>query len=412
MTDSDFLFLLIASTAIDLAAAGAVLVIARLRRPGETLRASITPWRVLQMLVAAGLVFLAKLPILHRLGLGIFGLIHLIYLDTAILLPLAGTALLLCKAPPNRGAGKRWTTIPIRAISVVAIAAAPVAAYARWIEPFRLQLETVRIPISTERSGRDPVRIGVLADIQTDRISDHEREAVAEMMKLSPDVIVLPGDLFQAFSREQATAALPAIRELLSGLSAPGGVYFVLGDVDESDFIRRAIRGTAVRLLENEIIQTQIGDRQLTIGGVELAFGRPAARRIIDRLQTEDGASDIRILLSHRPDAVLKLGSERRIDLVVAGHTHGGQVAIPLFGPPMTLTKVPRTAAAGGFHRINGEPIYISRGIGLERGQAPRIRFLCPPEISLLRLEATVPMSESGPDAVTFRISGESGASD
>lgn len=401
MTDNGFQLLLLTSTAIDLAASGAVLIIARRGRRGETWRASITPLRVLQMLVAAGLVFAVKLPILRMCGLGFFGLIHLVFLDTALFLPLAGTALLLAGTPSNRGAASRWNTIAIRVISVVAISVAPAAAYARWIEPFRLQLETASIPISTVRAGRDSVRIGVLADIQTDRISDHERAAVARLMKLSPDVIVLPGDLFQPFTREQAMAALPAIRELLSGLSAPGGVYFVLGDMDESGFIRRAIQGTSVRLLENEIAHVPVGDRRLTIGGVELGFGSRAARGIIHRLQTEGGASDIRILLTHRPDAVLELGSEHRIDLVVAGHTHGGQVSIPLFGPPMTLSNIPRTAAAGGFHRVNGQPIYISRGVGHERGQAPRIRFLCPPEISLLRLET-----------IDSQIADKSGASD
>lgn len=388
MSENAFQILLLASTAIDLGAAGAVLIVARRRQPQGTRRYWITPLRVLLMLVIAGLVFVVKLPILRMLGLGFFGLIHLIYLDAVLLLPLAGTSLLLAGTPPSHRAGRRWTAIPIRVVSILGIAVAPAAVYARWVEPFRLQLETPRIPIATERAGHDTVRIGVLADIQTDRITDYEHVAVARLMKLTPDVIVLPGDLFQGFSREQAVAALPAIRELLSGLSAPGGVYFVLGDVDEPDFIRRATRGTAVRLLENEIVQTQIGDRLLTIGGVELRFDSRAARETVRRLQTEGGPSDIRILLAHRPDAVLELGPEHRIDLVVAGHTHGGQVAIPWFGPPMTLSKVPRSAAAGGFHKVNGEPIYISRGVGHERRQAPRIRFLCPPEISLLRLEA------------------------
>jgi predicted MPP superfamily phosphohydrolase len=74
--------------------------------------------------------------------------------------------------------------------------------------------------------------------------------------------------------------------------------------------------------------------------------------------------------------------------LLVAGHTHGGQVQIPFFGPPITLSRVPRSVAAGGFHSLDGRAIYVSRGIGNERGWAPRVRFLAPPEVSLLTLES------------------------
>jgi hypothetical protein len=72
------------------------------------------------------------------------------------------------------------------------------------------------------------------------------------------------------------------------------------------------------------------------------------------------------------------------IDLVIAGHTHGGQISLPLFGPPVTLSEAPRHVAAGGLHELGGRPIYVSRGVGLERGEAPRVRLGARPEISLL----------------------------
>jgi predicted MPP superfamily phosphohydrolase len=84
---------------------------------------------------------------------------------------------------------------------------------------------------------------------------------------------------------------------------------------------------------------------------------------------------------------VLDLEHDSGFDLVVAGHTHGGQVQLPLFGPAITLTGVPRHVAAGGQHEINGNLIYVSRGVGIERGQAPRLRFMCPPEIAILELK-------------------------
>jgi predicted MPP superfamily phosphohydrolase len=135
------------------------------------------------------------------------------------------------------------------------------------------------------------------------------------------------------------------------------------------------------------VARTRVGDRQITIGGIELDYGSAAAARTIDQLETAPGLDDVRLLLTHRPDPVLGLGPATRVDLVVAGHTHGGQVQLPFVGPLMTLTSVPRPVAAGGLHDLgSGRRIYVSRGVGLERGQAPRLRLLCPPEVSLLEL--------------------------
>ena len=96
----------------------------------------------------------------------------------------------------------------------------------------------------------------------------------------------------------------------------------------------------------------------------------------------------MRLLLAHRPDVGLTLPGRPRTDLVVAGHTHGGQVRLPLIGPPMILSDVPREVAAGGLHNLGeGRRVYVSRGVGVEHGgHAPRLRFLSPPEISLLTL--------------------------
>jgi predicted MPP superfamily phosphohydrolase len=137
-------------------------------------------------------------------------------------------------------------------------------------------------------------------------------------------------------------------------------------------------------VLLNEARRITIGDRSILLGGVELKFASDASQRLVRNMEDSAGDADIRILLTHRPDVALGLKEHSRIDLVIAGHTHGGQVVVPLFGPPMTLSKIPRHMAAGGLHRINENLIYISRGVGCERAQAPRIRFLCPPEISIL----------------------------
>ena len=73
-------------------------------------------------------------------------------------------------------------------------------------------------------------------------------------------------------------------------------------------------------------------------------------------------------------------------DLLVTGHTHGGQVRLPLIGPLMTLSRIPRAWAAGLTELPGGGKLLVSRGLGMERGYAPRIRFLCRPELMVIDL--------------------------
>ncbi len=228
------------------------------------------------------------------------------------------------------------------------------------------------------------VRIGVISDIQTDRVTDHERRAFDTLMAQKPDLILIPGDIFQG-TKAQFEAIREELRDLLGGLSASGGVYCVLGDVDgPGDHLRGILDEAGILLLVDGAVTITVGNRRLTLGGIALKDLEPRARRLVDRLETADGGEYIHILVAHRPDVVLGMRPESRIDLVVAGHTHGGQIVIPGFGPPMTLSRVPRSVAAGGLHRVAGNAIYVSRGLGYERDQAPRIRFLCPPEVAII----------------------------
>src|SRR5947209_3165148 len=90
--------------------------------------------------------------------------------------------------------------------STMAAAARPAPAavgiYAPWIEPFRLRVESARLDLSERRAGRSAVRVGVISDIQTDRVTDHERRAVDVLMAQRPDVILIPGDVFQGTTAE------------------------------------------------------------------------------------------------------------------------------------------------------------------------------------------------------------------
>jgi predicted MPP superfamily phosphohydrolase len=378
MTEFPIAWVVAASCTVD-ALAALIFLLVRVREE-HFYRPSLVLGRVVGAILATSLVFGVKLVVLLRLGLDTFGLIHLVYVDLVVVVPVVAVALLILER-----SGRFPLSRPARVLSYAVLGLMPlIGIYATFIEPYRLREESALVALKSARTGKATIRIGVLTDLQTRRVTDHERSAIDRLMALQPDVILIPGDLFQApdevFERER-----PALCTLLNRLEAPGGVYFVPGDVDQAPGrVARLVEGTRIVPLVNEVVRVDVGDRHLMIGGIELDYKSTAALGIVHRLEMTPGDDDIRILLAHRPDAVFDLYPTSRVDLVVAGHTHGGQIVVPGFGPLMTLSTVPREVAAGGLHTIGANPIYVSRGVGCERGQAPRIRIFCPPEVTLL----------------------------
>ncbi|HEX7292466.1 MAG TPA: metallophosphoesterase [Conexibacter sp.] len=341
------------------------------RRPPLLPRLALGGVLTLGLLAVKGLVLL-KLGVERH-----FGVMHVLWLDFAVVLPLA--AALLGLLTWRRGGAT------VRALVVVGLLAAPVGAYASFIEPNRLVIDHATLRLPSARAGADPIRVALLSDIQFEVVGSHERAAVARLMAQHPDVIVLTGDYHQG-SRAEFARQLPAIHRLFAQLHAPGGVFAVQGDVEGPRDFERTFAGTGVRTLFNEVVRTRVGDRAVTIGGVQLAYWRPAAQAFAHRFERLPGDGDVRILIAHRPDVVLGLSQRTRVDLLAAGHTHGGQVQLPLVGALSTASHVPREVAAGGLHALDGRALYVSRGVGVERGQAPRVRLGAPPEIPIVTL--------------------------
>lgn len=370
-----FVGLLLLSTLLD----GAVvfLLLFRWPRPGHR---GITATRLLGILVVFGLLFPIKARLLAPFHVTLFGMLCILWYDLVFVLPSAAAALLV------RSVRRGGVTRAARLLTILPLAFLPVAGYARWIEPYDLRLETSRIPIDSARVGDSSLRIVVLADLQTDEVGDYEREAIDLVLAQQPDLILIPGDLYHGngYRFEQVREEL---RDQLARLKAPGGVWFVRGDVDPEHRIGPLLEGTGIRRLRNEIVRLELKGRKIALCGVDRDEFSERSRRLIGELESLPGDEEIRILMAHHPDVVTQLSADSRVDLTVAGHTHGGQVVIPFFGPPITLSSLPRDVASGGSHLLDGNRLYLSRGVGHERTQAPRIRFLSPPELSVLILE-------------------------
>ena len=331
-------------------------------------------WSLLAV-VAAAVLWVAKLRLLAAAGLDAFGFVHVLWLDLVVAVPVVGLVLLF------RRGGHPVT----RVIGGLALLPAALGIYASFIEPGRLVVERAEVRVPPERAGTGPVRVGVVSDLQFSRVGAHERRAVDRLQAQRPDVILVPGDLHQG-SDDEFRKELPEIRRLLARLEAPGGVYFVAGDQESPAEAASALRGTGIRFLSDRTARIRVRDRRLAVLGLRLAPGGPGGRAALRRFDARRDPAEIALVLAHRPDWVRYLPSPRTADLMVAGHTHGGQVQVPYAGPPTVASGVPRGIGAGGLHRLDGRLLYVTRGVGVERGQAPKLRIGSPPEVSVLTL--------------------------
>ena len=327
--------------------------------------------------LVAGAVTVVLLAVGLTGGTGPFVAMHVAYFGVVVSVPLIAVGTLVL--------GRRDLHPALVVTAALCLIPVPLGLYASHVEPGWLRTDRIDVPVAPVRAGSGTVRVGVLSDVQMANVGDHERRAVRTLMAQRPDVILVPGDLFH-MEPARFDEQLPELRALYAELRAPHGVFVVAGDVDGPARIAQVIEGTDARLLVDETVRIDVGERQLLVGGLQLEFAAPGAQRVRDELLAEPDDGAITIQLSHRPDAVLELPTTSRVDLTVSGHTHGGQIVLPLLGPPLTLSDVPREVARGGLHDVDGNRVYVSPGVGAERGGAPQVRFLDRPSVTVLRI--------------------------
>lgn len=269
-------------------------------------------------------------------------------------------------------------------IGAAALAVLVVCVWATRVEPFRLEISrhvvrSDRLPAGMEK----PIVVAILADLQTDAIGAWERRVFDELDAVQADLILLPGDYLQCRSRADKDVARVELCALFDGLRHEPrlGIWAVDGDVDRA---RDSLSSERVHILVNS--GAVFAEDRLQIHGLSTPRSRrPLEPSVIESIDAFDGLT---IVVGHSPDFMVEAldGTLDREVVLLAGHTHGGQVVIPGFGPPLTLSRVPRWLAGGRLHRSGKATLRVSRGIGLERGHAPRVRLFCRPELVVLEL--------------------------
>ncbi len=256
--------------------------------------------------------------------------------------------------------------------------------YARDIEPEFVEI--VRLDLSLPRLAPAfaGFRIAQLSDIHmgTGMTPDYLRRIAALVNAEQPDAIAITGDFVTHGSMD---ILAPMLIPTLSTLSAREGVFAVLGNHDHwigAEGVRRVLRESQITELRNTFHTITRDTAALHIAGVDDHWeGQERLDEVLAQLPAEGAA----LLLAHEPDFADISAATGRFDLQLSGHSHGGQVILPLIGPPV-LPRLGRKYPIGRYQV--GEMIqYTNRGVGTVR---PSVRFNCRPEITLFTLHPTL----------------------
>jgi len=250
------------------------------------------------------------------------------------------------------------------------------AARAALTEPYMLTVEHQPIFLRKLPAELEGFRIVQLSDIHHGPFSSTEQieRAVDTANRLQPDIIALTGDYI---SRERQYAAPCA--EMLGRLQAQYGVFAVLGNHDhwtDAALITDLFRAEGITVLINEGMRFEKAGGAFWLAGVDdTMVGLEDISLALAGAQQDE----MKLLLAHNP-IILRRAAKAGVDLVLSGHTHGGQVAIR---PERNETGRARRRLLKGLGRQGHTQIYVNRGLGTV---VLPIRYGCPPEVSLLEL--------------------------
>lgn len=255
-----------------------------------------------------------------------------------------------------------------------------------WLEPSSLQVVHHRLDMARKDARPlDGLRVAVVGDIHAgaNYIDDNKIRKIVQLTnEQRPDLILLAGDYVSTGRFTVHREPFARIARLLGQMHAPLGVYAVIGNHDRwygEKMITQALEGVGVTVLENDSVSLPVAGQVLLLVGVADDFTH-AANPAWALRKARDGQTVL--CLTHSPMVFRRL--PHRCALTIAGHTHGGQVNLPLISRALLPEGFGFRYAAGSFHE-DGKYLFVTPGIGTS---GPPIRFRVSPEISVLEIHA------------------------
>ncbi|MEM7202866.1 MAG: hypothetical protein AAF628_21590 [Planctomycetota bacterium] len=253
------------------------------------------------------------------------------------------------------------------------------ALWSCFVEPQRLEVEprTVRL----REVGPREIRVAHVSDLQMVAATSRDDGVIEAVTAFEPHVILLTGDYIAMSSAPEPS--IRDVRGVLSRLRASHGIFATTSDSDTEAQRLRIFQDLPIRYLLNKSATVKIDGLTVRVGGLNHFVPR------FSRTAGDAQPEELFLLGCHTPD--LAEEACRLIptaDAFLCGHTHGGQIQVPFFGPILTFCEntTRRVAAGGIFETSTGIPLIVTRGVGMEGSYAPRFRFWCRPHIFLLTL--------------------------
>jgi uncharacterized protein len=250
--------------------------------------------------------------------------------------------------------------------------AAGVGAYGTLYARHQLQKIQTDLPITGLPPALDGLRIGLLTDLHhSDTVpADDVLQAVRLVIAAEPDLVVLGGDYVTQAERRY----MNPVAELLAPLtSARLGAFAVLGNHDDDRAMPAALEARGVAVLKDARTQIEFNGERLDLAGI-----RFWTRSVSEVARVLRGTGGTTLLLAHDPRRLVEAAS-LDVQLVLSGHTHGGQVIVPGFGAPAAR----RFPVLAGLATRENTSLFVSRGVGTV--YVP-FRLNCPPDVSILTL--------------------------
>jgi predicted MPP superfamily phosphohydrolase len=289
----------------------------------------------------------------------------------------AAEAYLIIVAVRNKKRGtspKRYLSKGAVAVHTLAVTGVMCLIWGFFIEPYWIEVKTVEIP--TGKLKHAAVRVVQISDLHCMKKVGNEEKVVEIINSLKPDIIIFTGD--SANNIQGVVRFKDTMKRLNASLAKVG----VRGNFD-SRRLRdvNIFEGTGFTELDAASVELQKEGDKIRITGVTCD-----KEDIVGEVLKKAPAGDcFSIFLHHFPDLIEDLAGNN-IDLYLAGHTHGGQVALPFYGAIITLSKFGKKYESG-LYKVGNTLLYVNRGIGMDGPPNPRARFFARPEITVFEIK-------------------------
>jgi predicted MPP superfamily phosphohydrolase len=258
--------------------------------------------------------------------------------------------------------------------------------YSQFGEPDGFAVETVHLQLKRLPRAFSGFRVAQISDLHMGgwMTLDRLRHVADLITAQKPDVLTITGDFLKGRSFTEASEQwINDLERVLSPLAESISSFAVLGNHDywtNPDAVREMLRRCGIKDLTNAVVALRREDAKLYFCGVDdIRHGNVRLNDVIAQLEENSAA----ILLVHEPDFADTSAATGKFDLQISGHTHGGQVVIPYFGPP--VLPVSGRKYPGGLYKVGDMFQYTNRGVGTD---TVALRINCPPEITIFVLES------------------------